>query len=141
MHSSPPQFEPPANKVAPPSGQSSNITKKKARKASKARTEKSSRDKLPSGSSTNEVGRGEMPKKSSSVESGSAEGSVKEEEIVVRKSSLPVEDDIRKLEDTVEIINRRQTTEVECKVDSKVREVHCVTCSEFLIITSLHIII
>lgn len=57
-----------------------------------------------------------MPKKSSSVESGSAEGSVKEEEGVVKKSSLPVQEDVRKLEDTVEIINRRQTAEVDNKV-------------------------
>ncbi len=41
---------------------------------------------------------------------------MKEEEGVIRKSSLPVEEDMRKLEDTVEIINRRQITEVDSKV-------------------------
>ena len=107
------QFEPPANKTLA-SGQSANhLTKKKTRKATKS---KGSRKKLPSDDAS-DVGIEEASKNVMRTDSGSSEGSLKDD---AKGSPSPVEEDARKLEDTVEIINRRQKIEVDSKVDSKV---------------------
>ena len=50
------------------------------------------------------------------TESVSSEGSLKDD---AKGSPSPVEEDARKLEDTVEIINRRQTIDVDSKVGAR----------------------
>ena len=50
----------------------------------------------------------EMVGKKAASDSGSAKGSVSSEEGVTRKTSVPSSEDMRKLEDRLEVIDRRQ---------------------------------